>query len=714
LLTLSVPTLLKRTVLTCICCLLAALSVSMCPAQEQHGFLPFEPNAPIPSDFLISFPAAYEAKLATIKARFPRQKQVERAYYRESTYYLRRILQSGKVLFNDSVSGYVNKVADQLLRHRPKLRKELKFFAVRSHVVNAFATEDGMVLVNVGLIAQLESEAELAFILAHEIAHYAKQHARDVFIQSRNSFTPSRSLRTHKGIEAVLLDQNLYSRGVEREADTWGTRLFISSGYNLQAAIRVFSLLQDTPQPFATDSLDYTQIWPVSEPIPADWLQVPASQTEPMAEASLSWSASPSHPAPESRKKAVRTMLEGLPTAGRPFSLVGEADFREVRRQCRYMSCRLLLAAGGYEYALLGLYKLAQDNDNPVEARQLHSMILYGWYGLSKYANAGRFFDIHSPFESLQKGARQFTWFTEQLSPLQLNSLCLHGLWNQLQTSDASPLDSAMFKDLVREYEEIYLLKGDSLNRAEILAEEDSTGLVKGLLEIPSFRELLGQNHTGREGEVSPRKKKRHPRDVWGADLHASEKGVVYVQPGYLRVDDRLLDPILFVSSEESRISLTHEVAGLSKQAHIPFTLLTTDSLQAQDIERFRDIMYAQDWLEFIAQHEQLTLVSPFHNELRDLTDRYGTSHFVWLDIYSFTRYRKGKALVMAAGFLLVPALPFSIYYVSTPRYDTALYLQVYDILNPQLRWQYPWVVRMQDRPDVIRAHLYDLISQFH
>jgi len=79
------------------------------------------------------------------------------------------LLLSGDKLFNDPLTIYVNKVADELLKNEPELRKKIKIYVTKSSDVNAHAFDKGFIFINVGLLAQLENEAQLAFILSHEI-----------------------------------------------------------------------------------------------------------------------------------------------------------------------------------------------------------------------------------------------------------------------------------------------------------------------------------------------------------------------------------------------------------------------------------------------------------------------------------------------------------------------------------------------------------------
>ena len=79
---------------------------------------------------------------------------------------IKKFILSGKIIFGDEVSNYVNNIVDGLLRNQPKLRDEIKVYIIKSSQVNAFATSNGYLFLTTGLIAQSTSEAELAFAIS--------------------------------------------------------------------------------------------------------------------------------------------------------------------------------------------------------------------------------------------------------------------------------------------------------------------------------------------------------------------------------------------------------------------------------------------------------------------------------------------------------------------------------------------------------------------
>src|SRR5206468_4866989 len=104
----------------------------------------------------------------------------------ETNYWIDDFQRGGKVLFGHSINQYIDRIADTLLASYPTLRKQIHCYAVKSSVINAFSTESGNIYINLGLIARIRSEAELASVLSHEINHYIKRHVLKGFIKSTN------------------------------------------------------------------------------------------------------------------------------------------------------------------------------------------------------------------------------------------------------------------------------------------------------------------------------------------------------------------------------------------------------------------------------------------------------------------------------------------------------------------------------------------------
>lgn len=127
-----------------------------------------------------------------------------------------------------------------------------RFGLLKTDSVNAFATPGGFVLVTAGLVKQLESEDELAFVLAHEIAHVLRRHHYRVVIRQRLAETAAKNVQAATGDTAnAALSQasaQIYARGLDKssefDADRLGVELMTQAGYDPSAAIGVLERLQ--------------------------------------------------------------------------------------------------------------------------------------------------------------------------------------------------------------------------------------------------------------------------------------------------------------------------------------------------------------------------------------------------------------------------------------------------------------------------------------
>ncbi len=97
------------------------------------------------------------------------------------------------------VVAYVNRIGNSILAKMPQQPFTYRFYVVKQHVYNAFATPAGHIFINSGLLVALDDEEELAGILAHEIAHVVSRH-----ISQNIDRSPKIGLATLAGIAAGI------------------------------------------------------------------------------------------------------------------------------------------------------------------------------------------------------------------------------------------------------------------------------------------------------------------------------------------------------------------------------------------------------------------------------------------------------------------------------------------------------------------------------
>lgn len=172
-----------------------------------------------------------------------------------------QILASIPVYDNAAIQQYVARIGQKIAANGDRPELEYTFTVLDSPDINAFATPGGYVYVNRGLLAYLDSEAQLAAVLSHEIAHITERHASQQDWMSKTSSVASAilgaivAIQTGSGAAAGATQDAAsmagtamvrgYGRDMELEADRVGARFMHASGYDPQAMIEVIGILKD-------------------------------------------------------------------------------------------------------------------------------------------------------------------------------------------------------------------------------------------------------------------------------------------------------------------------------------------------------------------------------------------------------------------------------------------------------------------------------------
>ncbi len=90
-----------------------------------------------------------------------------------------------EIIHDSIISNYINYIGDKILSVVPPQTFQYHFYVVKEDVYNAFAGPGGQVFINSGLFEALESEDELAGIIAHEISHVVCRHISQQIEQSK-------------------------------------------------------------------------------------------------------------------------------------------------------------------------------------------------------------------------------------------------------------------------------------------------------------------------------------------------------------------------------------------------------------------------------------------------------------------------------------------------------------------------------------------------
>ena len=172
-----------------------------------------------------------------------------------------KIVQSSIFYEDEAMNEYVTEIGNRVAQVGDRPDLEYQFFIIDSPEINAFALPGGYVYVNRGLITFLNSEAELAGVLAHEVAHITARHS----VQQHASNTLARTAAQVGGLATAVITGSGYvgsqisqvasiwaqaglsgfGREHELEADELGAEYLRDAGYDPIGMIDALAVLKN-------------------------------------------------------------------------------------------------------------------------------------------------------------------------------------------------------------------------------------------------------------------------------------------------------------------------------------------------------------------------------------------------------------------------------------------------------------------------------------
>ncbi|MBU8934085.1 MAG: M48 family metalloprotease [candidate division Zixibacteria bacterium] len=161
-------------------------------------------------------------------------------------------VEASETILTDSVwQNYLNEVGQKIAAGCDRRDIEYHFRVIESDQINAFAAPGGYIYFYTGLLREMQTEGEMAAVIAHEISHVVARHgvkrlqtvlgvaaAYDLVLGGKDS----QVLEVAVGLGMNLIFSK-YSRDNEREADSYGIHYMVKAGYDPQGALGMFDRL---------------------------------------------------------------------------------------------------------------------------------------------------------------------------------------------------------------------------------------------------------------------------------------------------------------------------------------------------------------------------------------------------------------------------------------------------------------------------------------
>jgi len=206
--------------------------------------------------------------------------------------FMKVIFKHYELIKDPLIVDYVNEVAKKIVSTLPPQPFSYHFYVIKDDTYNAFASPAGHIFVNSGLLEAMESEEELACILAHEISHVTCRHISQkieraekisyatlagmvagIFLGTGGASAAANAVT----LGSVAAGQSLalaYSREDERQADQIGINLLRKAGYNGKGLISTLEKMRNkrwfdsrqiptylTTHPASEERMAYIDTW---------------------------------------------------------------------------------------------------------------------------------------------------------------------------------------------------------------------------------------------------------------------------------------------------------------------------------------------------------------------------------------------------------------------------------------------------------------------
>jgi len=639
---------------------------------DFNNYTPLKSQGDLPLDFTArtseKVAEAIENQVDKGEARATRVSKAE--FLLKANYMIDNLLMSGNVMFGDPTTDYVNRVADKILENEPELRNKLRFYCIKSNVTNAFTTNQGMIFVTLGLLAQLENEAQLAFILGHEVTHFKRKHVINTVLESDKIF--SKNNRTTK----MSQDQNIiklsnYSKNLELESDSTGFYYVQKAGYDMDEVLSSFDILQFSYLPYDEIDINFSEFETKDFSVPKELQLDTLIEIDFEVEEDDSKST---HPNLNKRRDEIFDLMEEYSGVNKGVTaIVSKKDFFKVRKISRYETVRIDLKNLNFVKAYYNANVLLAENP---ESQYLKKSIAKALYGIVKLKLNNRYSYSADDYEEYEGAISAAYYFFENSEEEALAAMTIKYIFELNEENPHRHLD-LILKDLtlnfIEEHSDFkfekYFPKHKEEKKSEEMNEEvtkeTETESDKPLSKYEKLKKIKEAQEDVQESGVSLGKdirnyyrfifidykkredikkvyetaqievdkkeaKNKELEDIY-ADLtsrqrYSAEKRdkkaeskkyktinaigadkVVFVDPLYYSVDERR--GVKLENSEDLKYKFYEQLKYVSAKADLELEILSPKLCEANEFEKMNNLSICNDWIEEL-------------NDLSDVSER--------------------------------------------------------------------------------------------
>ncbi|MFA7273297.1 MAG: M48 family metallopeptidase [Crocinitomicaceae bacterium] len=720
------------------CILLIALGQATAQ-QDFNNFQILHSTGSIPSDFVTK---------SSEKVQVDMQKERENLNIREKKIFLEgvhygvdELLQSGLVIYGDEVSEYITQVAKKLLEKEPELFSQLRFYTIKSNVSNALSTDQGIVFVTTGLISQLTSEAQLAFVLAHEISHYTEKHVVESFeYRTRNN-----------GLRDQIKQLSTYSREKEFEADVLGVKLYAKAGYSQKYVTSTFDVLMYSYLPI--DEIEFPETYFNTSLCYIPKTKFPTKKYPIKAEENYDDSRS-SHPNIQRRKDKALEAVSNQANWGTVDNYFGNEKFEYIRNLSRFERVRTDILNSEYANALYTIFILEKSFPNSL---YLTRMKAQSWLGLATFKQGGSINKAIDSKSNMEGEGAALHYFIRSLNEKEMMTLSMRivedarksypddkeisAVWKRITKSlyvsevQLDQLNKKTFQEAIDQLSKIDTLVSDTtliveakpLSKYDKIRQKKSgisdtevdssfyykynlSDLVVNELFLNRFDELKKLDQDEKEKEEAyyllsraERKKIDFNRDKTDiSEFILVEPAAISYKKGKVNLE----------GSEELEEKFNESFSEIADQLHLKMQQVGKGNLNELGTTGFNDKSIFTSLLIQVSNNDNLEVFPVDFSELDEIQQRYGTNKLVFSIIEHYYRPK-----FSAGAFFFVFFPPALLGYLPVPFIKgntTEINLAVLDISDSKITNGAQYTFNEPISKYSLKARIYDIFSSIN
>ncbi|MCB9262429.1 MAG: M48 family metalloprotease [Flavobacteriales bacterium] len=646
-----------------------------------------------------------------------------------TNYINHKLLLSGDIVYGDPISELCNKIVDHLLKGDESTREHIRVYTLKTDVANAFSTNEGIIYVTTGLVARLDNEAQLAFVLAHEIGHYVKHHVLQNFSHKKELY--SRTGRYGQlSWEEKLLNSYQYSREAEFEADDYAYGLHQNAGYSEAETQNTLNKLLYAELPILEKKYDWHKIetdsFKVAKPFLIDSCQSIAPEEDVD-------DTEHTHPNVKKRKAALAD-FDGKGT--KLYDLIDSVEFAYIRDLARFEMVKQFLIEGNFSDLIYHIHALETDYPNHPYLQKAEAM---AWFGMQQLINNQNKYIYNQSFKNYQGYQQEVKYFFFKMGKKGINAIATRYIWMQ---SYAHPNDSFYIKLRDGSMEELanskmtksfFYTSYDEAKKAGTRQSRNkymfARTLFVDMFDSIAFKQAFDKVLEGISDDISDEDEieiedtdsERHSvdadRNVAGIYSHYGLSGVdrvIYFRPIFSRIDYRKTLDQLYVKSNEHEEFMANASDKMAEKTGVELVKLNDQSDENFNTETFNDFITLSNWLSEQSLYEFSGTFGFTTPSLDTIRLKHQTDYLA-INVTSLytdgNKFNIGLFLLSAAA---VTPFPFYLYWQLSSLNELQYNFYVFDLKSGKVEFYDSKFFRSKFRKDVINAHLYNSFNQLN